>query len=291
MRNLPVGSSYHGVLTFEGLVVIKNCVSVAEVQNQTYLDSHLVLLVLRGSFALKMGTYQAEVRENEIILVPKNTAVQYRKHGDQGPNSQLEYWMFFITDDLLAEFAGKVPHVVLTTAKLLPEPKPANQRLIQYLESLRPYFFEPEAMDAQLVRLKILELLFNLAAVDRGLLGPLFDRQPPSRKTFADLMEQNIFTGMSLEELAALTGRSLSSFKRDFSAIYHTAPAHWFREQKIVKAMSLLEGTNLSVTDICFRVGFESLAHFSRVFRQSTGQTPLRFRQQFFGPEPNRQEL
>jgi AraC-like DNA-binding protein len=177
---------------------------------------------------------------------------------------------------------GKVPHVSPAAAKVLPEPRPANQRLIKYLESLKPYFVEPEAMDAQLVRLKILELLFNLAAVDSGLLGPLFDHQPASRKAFADLMEKNVSTGMSLAELAALAGRSLSSFKRDFQAIYHTAPAQWFREQKVVKAKSLLQGTNLQVTDICLRVGFESPAHFSRVFRQSTGQTPLRFRQQFF---------
>jgi AraC-like DNA-binding protein len=239
----------------------------------------LVLLVLRGSFSLKLGTHEAEVRENEMVLLPRNTAVEYRKHGDLGPNRQLEYWMFFLTDDLLAELSAKVPHLLPAAAQALPEARPVLGRLVPYLESLRPYFEEPDAMDAQLVRLKILELLFNLEAVG-GFLGQLYGRPQPSGKGFAELMEQNTSTGLTLEELSALAGRSLSSFKRDFQAIYRTAPARWFREQKILKAKGLLQGTNLSVTDIGLRVGFESPAHFSRVFRQTTGQTPLQFRQQ-----------
>ncbi len=261
-------------------MVIKNCVPITEVHDRTYLDSHLVLLVLRGRFSLKLGTHEAEVRENEIVLLPRNTAVEYHKHGDLGPDRRLEYWMFFLTDELLAELAEKVPHVAPSAVRALPEPRPVSPRLVSYLESLRPYFDEPGAMDAPLIRLKILELLFNLAAVDGGLLGQLYDRPGPSGKAFVQLMEQNVSTGLSLGELAVLAGRSISSFKRDFQAVFHTAPAHWFREQNIRKAQGLLQGTNLSVTDIGLRVGFESTAHFSRVFRQSTGQSPLQFRRQ-----------
>ena len=276
----PQNSSLQGVLAFDGLVVIKNCVPVAEVGDQTYLDSHVVILVLRGSFDLTLGTHRTEVRENQVVLLPRNTTVGYRKHGNPGSQGQMEYWMFFLTDELLAELAGKLPYGLPAGAPTLPAPRPANQRLVTYLESLKPYFLEPEAMNPPLVRLKILELLFNLAAVDLGLLGPLFVRPTPSHKAFADLMERNVLTGLSLDELAALAGRSLSSFKRHFRSVYHTAPAQWFRDQKIARAKSLLQGTNLSVTDVGLRVGFESPAHFSRVFRQTTGQTPQGFRQQ-----------
>lgn len=68
-------------------------------------------------------------------------------------------------------------------------------------------------------------------------------------------------------------GRSLSSFKRDFYAIYQTTPATWIREKRLVKAREMLS-TGMGVAEVCYSLGFESPAHFSRLFKSHFGQTP-----------------
>ena len=83
---------------------------------------------------------------------------------------------------------------------------------------------------------------------------------------------------LKLEDFAYLSGRSLASFKRDFNAIYQVSPAQYIKETRLNKAKELLIATDWTIQDIAFSVGFESLSHFSRVFKQAMGQSPLDFR-------------
>lgn len=87
-------------------------------------------------------------------------------------------------------------------------------------------------------------------------------------------MVANVATGASLTDLAYLAGRSLSSFKREFQTIYHVAPAQWLREQRLGRARILLQNTGASITQVCYTLGFESVAHFSRLFKRHFGLSP-----------------
>jgi transcriptional regulator GlxA family with amidase domain len=49
-------------------------------------------------------------------------------------------------------------------------------------------------------------------------------------------------------------------------------------KRRISMAAQLLKNTTTSVTDIGFECGFENQTHFSRVFRQKMGRSPLQFR-------------
>lgn len=79
---------------------------------------------------------------------------------------------------------------------------------------------------------------------------------------------------VSISDLAYLSGRSLSAFKREFQVTYNTSPLQWIRNRRLDKAEELLTHSNLSVTDICFTIGFENVAHFSKVFKERFGYPP-----------------
>jgi two-component system response regulator YesN len=49
---------------------------------------------------------------------------------------------------------------------------------------------------------------------------------------------------------------------------------------RIVKASNLLKNDDLSITDIAFRVGFNSASHFSKVFKDLKKVTPAEFRKE-----------
>lgn len=96
----------------------------------------------------------------------------------------------------------------------------------------------------------------------------------PVRIDVHRVVEEHFTSPASVEDLAYLSWRSLSSFKRDFRAIYHDTPAHWIREHRLNKACEMLESTKMTVADICYSLGFENPTHFSRIFKDRFGVAP-----------------
>jgi len=55
-------------------------------------------------------------------------------------------------------------------------------------------------------------------------------------------------------------------------------PSQWIRKKRLEKAQELLTSTTMTVTDICYTLGFENIAHFSRLFKSQFGYPPSEFR-------------
>jgi AraC-like DNA-binding protein len=83
---------------------------------------------------------------------------------------------------------------------------------------------------------------------------------------------------MSLEEYARLCGRSLSTFKNDFSDLFKTSPGKWLIEKRLEYGKFLLETTDKSISEIAFESGFKNQSHFTRSFKESYDNSPLKFR-------------
>src|SRR5262249_2407721 len=58
-------------------------------------------------------------------------------------------------------------------------------------------------------------------------------------------------------------------------------PHRYLRRRRLEAATRLLRGTELPVTSICFRVGFESLGSFISLFRRVVGWPPQAFRRRY----------
>ena len=78
---------------------------------------------------------------------------------------------------------------------------------------------------------------------------------------------------MSLEEFSLYTGRSLASFKRDFTEISDLSPQKWIIEKRLKKAHELIEDGK-SVTDAYMETGFKNRSHFSTAFKNKFGYSP-----------------
>ena len=63
-----------------------------------------------------------------------------------------------------------------------------------------------------------------------------------------------------------------------FQKILHTTPMTYITKYRISTALSLLQNTTLSITEIALSVGFNSSSYFSKIFREYMGSTPLQYR-------------
>ena len=68
-------------------------------------------------------------------------------------------------------------------------------------------------------------------------------------------------------------------FIRLFKSIYGKTPHQYLIAVRIENAKLLLQ-TRMSVTDVCFEIGFESISSFTGLFRRMTGQTPSAYQAQ-----------
>ncbi len=84
---------------------------------------------------------------------------------------------------------------------------------------------------------------------------------------------------ITLERISSEAGFSPYHFIRLFRAAYQQTPHQYLVQQRIDKAKALLTTSDLSINEICYQVGFESLGSFSTLFRREAGLSPSQYRQ------------
>lgn len=264
-------------LVLDGGSVIDQCIATAGDKGTFFLEQHLLYVVLGGEVKLTCGKQTSVVRKNEMVLLRRAHSVSYEKQGDK-KTGLFESLLFAITDELISDFLTQ-QHITIPqmTEELGVKVSPMSDRLVAYCWSLSPYFNDPSQTNPGLLRLKVMELLYNVMDCSKNIFRQMLQLRQPLKTDIHRVVEENYTSPISLEELAYLSGRSLSSFKRDFQSIYNTTPAKWIREKRLSKARQLLQASQMSVADVAYSLGFENPTHFSRIFKQRYGSSPISF--------------
>lgn len=101
----------------------------------------------------------------------------------------------------------------------------------------------------------------------------------PFEMTLSKVAHHNM-QKLNLKYLAQKVGTSERSLSRRFCNDLRTSPGKWIQQKRLDAARALLESTKLNIAEICFRVGYQDVASFSRLFSKTTGMTPGEFRRQ-----------
>jgi AraC-like DNA-binding protein len=102
----------------------------------------------------------------------------------------------------------------------------------------------------------------------------LFDFSEPHKIDLEAYMKRHFSYNIPLAQFAKLTGRSLSTFKRDFVKIFNTTAEKWLQKQHLERAHFLITQKNKGASEIYLVLGFETLSHFSYTFKKQFGHTP-----------------
>ncbi len=78
----------------------------------------------------------------------------------------------------------------------------------------------------------------------------------------------------ALPELCKKIGMSRSQLFRKMQAVSNTSPSDFIRSYRLVKAKTLLETTDLSVSEVAWQVGYKDVAHFSKSYLETFGISP-----------------
>ncbi len=154
---------------------------------------------------------------------------------------------------------------------LLPDNRPD---IVSLFQSIRPYFDSDLKPQDEWLKLKMIEGAYILLNTDKSLYASLFDFTEEWKIDLLDYMNENYMYDLSLEEMAAYTGRSLATFKRDFAKVSELTPQKWIIRRRLEAAHELISSGSKRVTDICYEVGFKNLSHFSKIYKEAYGVAP-----------------
>ncbi len=89
-----------------------------------------------------------------------------------------------------------------------------------------------------------------------------------------DIIDSKACDGISLAEVARITGFSTCTFSRKFTKHFGISFKRYLMIKKVEKAVNLLKTTELKVVDVAYECGFNSISGFYDTFKKITGTTP-----------------
>jgi AraC-like DNA-binding protein len=93
-----------------------------------------------------------------------------------------------------------------------------------------------------------------------------------------DLLEREYARPLDVPAMARAALMSPSLFSRLFREAYGETPYAYLQARRVERAMALLRGGGMPVTDVCLAVGFTSLGSFSSTFARLVGEPPSSYR-------------
>ena len=98
--------------------------------------------------------------------------------------------------------------------------------------------------------------------------------------TMMSFIQENYVEKLTLEQIADAASISTRECLRCFRESIRQSPTDYLIEYRVQVAKKLLETTNLSITEIALRCGFNSNSYFTKIFHRSCGKTPNAYRKE-----------
>ena len=128
-------------------------------------------------------------------------------------------------------------------------------------------------------RIKVNELIYLLLAEEEGCIRRKVLRSSDVEACqFVSTIYNNVFNDISIEVLADMTNRSLTSFKKEFKRLFNAPPHQWIVEQRLDRAKVLLATSSHTISEIGVECAFANISHFIKLFKQRYNETPASFR-------------
>lgn len=184
-----------------------------------------------------------------------------------------------ITNEHACENCLNRPHVSM----------PAWNSLRNFFTNTNSYLRDEDfRRDETAENIKMTELIYLVTShEDCCIKSKLLSNVDPIKENFEQTVYDHVFKDISIDELARLTNRSLTSFKKEFRRHFQMPPHKWFIRQRLMHSRLLLISTSKSIAEIGIECTFPNTSHFIKLFKKEYQMTPASYRSRHLGSLAN----
>ncbi|MDQ0067204.1 helix-turn-helix domain-containing protein [Chryseobacterium lathyri] len=268
------------ILKDDKLIFAKWKTNIVSTKQLILMQENAFVIVTKGKKILFYDEKILEVNNNQILLLKKGVYTMTEYLAEDGFFEAIVIYFnkaLIKQANLLELNSIHQAHRLLPDMLILDKSRIMDSFVTQYFS----YIKENENTRA-LLELKVVELIYLI-----------IKRHPNSKDFFnsigqqssdlLDLMEKVYKENYTIDQLARLSNRSLSVFKREFNSIFGSSPARWIRTRRLSDARVLLPHTDKSISEIAFACGFNTLSQFDKSFRKHFHKTPSSMRTETTG--------
>ncbi|MBQ6746049.1 MAG: helix-turn-helix transcriptional regulator [Bacteroidaceae bacterium] len=253
-----------------------------EVKNEKYCEEmvteHMLVYLCSGEMDLiEPNGKQHRLKKGDSFFVMRNHKMRKVKHPSKNGEAFKGLFLFLKTPflkkmlaegsyviDRTLQFKSRSPYVML----------PKHPFLSGLFKSLEMYFYAQQYPSEQLMENKLREAVLTMLEVKPEIASLVFDFEEPWKIDLTEFMENNYTSDLDITEFAHYTGRSLSTFKKEFQDTFHDSPGKWIIRRRLTEAKRLIEEDGEKPLEVYLRVGFKNLSHFSTAFKRTYGYPP-----------------
>jgi len=242
-------------------------------RTEAAFEDHLLVWLISGETKIIQADKSFVFGAGTTFLIPRNqlaTIVNYPKDGL--PHKAVA--MHLSTKRLKEFYENQSVRSEIKTEKIIRFHR--HPLLESCLNSLIPYFEIQDDFPENIASLKINEAITILRTIETNIDAVLNNFEEPGKIDLKTFMEKNFMFNMSLQKFGYLTGRSLTTFKRDFQKTFNTTPQRWLTKKRLEQAHYELAEKNKKPVDFYYEIGFENLSHFSFAFKKQYGFAPTK---------------
>ena len=253
--------------------VFYSCYSSTNKRGEQFIPQHVLGCILSGTSEVYHESKIHLFREGDFRFIRKNQLSRFIKVPP--PGGEYRSISIYIDQEILKNISDEFnlhmerPYRGENVVHLKP-----NDLLTYYFDSLAPYMSGTHGTRDALTSLKVREAIMILVETNPELKDALFDFNEPWKMDLEEYMNMHFQYKVSLDRFAYLTGRSLSTFHRDFKRIFNTTPERWLLKKRLNEAYYQISEKGLKASDVYLQVGFEDLSHFSSTFKKAFGIAP-----------------
>ncbi|MES2830169.1 MAG: AraC family transcriptional regulator [Bacteroidota bacterium] len=252
--------------------ILLSCIEEKYFKDEIAMEHHSFARIISGEMKVVQADRSYLFGPGDTLLFPSNQLSTLIKN----PKDGLPYKaivIFFRPDRLKGFYASNPPqltqvnhHQVKTYEK--------HPMLESFFASLIPYYDLESELPEKIISVKIEEAITILRALDPNIDNVLADFSQLEKINIVDFMERNYMFNMNMEKFGRMTGRSLTTFKRDFKKSFNTTPQKWLIQKRLELAHYQLLEKGKKPIEVYLETGFENLSHFSFAFKKHFGYPP-----------------
>ncbi|NMA24063.1 MAG: AraC family transcriptional regulator [Clostridiales bacterium] len=237
------------------------------------LSSFLVVYTLSGSGILKYRNREYRLMPGQVFFID---CMEYQFYQTSGRLPWEFLWVHFNGGASLAYFNQYIKNGTSVTG--VRDEAVMKSIFWSMLETSRTRDYKTEAIASKLITDLLTELLIS-SCVNHTMLHAV----PHYIHDVIRYIDKNYTQRITLDNLSESFAVNKFRLQKEFKRHIGLTPNDYVINCRLNRAKELLKYSDLSVSEISYRVGIENVSHFINLFKKSEHKTPLTFRSEWKG--------